>query len=166
MMSSLKLNLWRNQIEDLKMLKIPRYFSNCEDKSTWSLHVFTDARKSAYAACVFLRSGFEDNVSVQLVKAKARLAPLKTMTIPRLELMGCCIGARLANNVKTMLNIPHLRYQFWTDSSTTLAWIKREDSWNRFVDNRVKENRELTDTNSWLHVPGSMNPADIPSRGS
>ncbi|GFV05376.1 DUF5641 domain-containing protein [Trichonephila clavipes] len=76
------------------------------------LHVFVDASKEAYAACVFVRSMFKSDVTVTLVRAKARVAPLKPLSIPCLELMACCISSRLANSVVNALNLPNLRITF------------------------------------------------------
>ncbi|GFU76056.1 integrase catalytic domain-containing protein [Trichonephila clavipes] len=88
--------------------------------STSELHVFVDASKEAYAACVFVRSMFKSDVKVTLVRAKTRVAPLKPLSIPRLELMACCIGSRLANSIVNALNLPNLRIKFWSDSTTAL----------------------------------------------
>ncbi|GFT67844.1 integrase catalytic domain-containing protein [Trichonephila clavipes] len=62
-----------------------------------SLHTFWDASKLSYATAIFLRSESESQVSVQLVLAKSRIAPLKAMSIPKLELMACTIGVRLTD---------------------------------------------------------------------
>ncbi|GFT18413.1 uncharacterized protein TNCV_4059211 [Trichonephila clavipes] len=79
----------------LKEVTLPRYIAINE---TSELHVFVDASKSSYGACVFVRTVVENDVKVTLLRSKARVAPLKSLTIPRLELMSCCIGARLANS--------------------------------------------------------------------
>ncbi|GFT84326.1 integrase_H2C2 domain-containing protein [Trichonephila clavipes] len=133
--------------------------------STSELHVFVDASKEAYAACVFVRSMFKSDVKATLVRAKARVAPLKPLSIPRLELMACCIGSRLVNSIVNALNLLNLRITFWSDSTTALWWIKEKGSWSVFVENRVKEIRQLTRGHLWKHVPGNLNIADLLSRG-
>jgi len=96
--------------------------------------------------------------------SKARVAPLKRMTIPRLELMGCLIGSRLSSLIKNAMKLDIPQY-FWSDSTTALAWIKNDYNHHVFVRNRVNEIREKTRPEDWRHVPGPMNPADLPSRG-
>ncbi|KAF2888965.1 hypothetical protein ILUMI_17207, partial [Ignelater luminosus] len=129
-----------------------------------SLHLFCDASKNAYAAVVFLKVCHQGEVHVNLLLAKTRVAPLRGMTIPRLELLAATIGARLYASVKESLNFEGKSF-FWSDSSTILCWIGGSEEWAPFVGNRVKEIGSLTDCKSWRHVPGELNPADLPSKG-
>ncbi|XP_055928683.1 uncharacterized protein LOC129959815 [Argiope bruennichi] len=114
---------------------------------------------------LYFRCQSVHGTSVQLLAAKSRIAPLRSITIPRLELLSCCIGARLLKFVKESLNIVNMKTQFWTDSTTALQWIRRDETWSVFVRNRVNEIRKLSNIDDWRHVPGPLNPADLPSRG-
>ena len=134
-------------------------------QSCLQLHGFSDASQDAYAAVIFLRASNNQSVSVQLLLAKSRVAPLKRPTIPRLELLGCVIAVRLIRQVKDALNLNDVPTYFWCDSSTALAWIKRNENWNTFVRNRVEEVHKSTVSEQWRHVPGTLNLADLPSRG-
>jgi len=144
------------------------------------LHLFTDASQDAYAAVVYARVEFKSEVRVQLLLSKSRLAPLckerkskkspektisKRITIPRLELLGCLIGARLLKSVRQSLGYEDAITHCWSDSTTALAWIWRKQDWGTFVGNRVKEINDIIDANQWRHVTGESNPADLPSRG-
>ncbi|GBL83786.1 hypothetical protein AVEN_132675-1 [Araneus ventricosus] len=84
-------------------------------------------------------------------------------TIPRLELLGAALGARLAETVDSILRTASKTY-FWCDSMVVLRWIKKKKPWNTFVGNRVKEIRDLTNIDDWRHVPGEVNPADLATR--
>ncbi|GFY60970.1 integrase catalytic domain-containing protein [Trichonephila inaurata madagascariensis] len=157
---------WLEQLPILAGIKIPRCLNLSSNGSKQiTLHVFCNASKKAFAACVFLRVEYEENVFVKPIEAKARVAPLKDISIPRLELLACTFGARLAASVKNDLNLPDVRIYFLTDSMTGLAWIQRTRDWGVFVFNRVKEIRNLSDVSSWEHVPSEKNFADILSRG-
>ncbi|XP_035233761.1 uncharacterized protein LOC118205579, partial [Stegodyphus dumicola] len=85
--------------------------------------------------------------------------------MPRLELLACLIGARLTATVKEAKDLKGISSTCWTESSTVMFLIKREDNWGTFVHNRVKEIRNLTLKEQWKHIPGSDNLADLPSRG-
>ncbi|GFV90459.1 uncharacterized protein TNCV_50341 [Trichonephila clavipes] len=98
---------WLEQLPILASIKISRCLNlSSNGIKRLTLHVFCDASKKAYAACVFLRVEYEENVFVKLIQAKARVAPLKDISIPRLELLSCTIGTRLAASVKNDLNLP------------------------------------------------------------
>ncbi|KMQ82302.1 integrase core domain protein, partial [Lasius niger] len=155
---------WYGELKYLSELKIPRQVG-LGDKKRWSIHVFCDASQKAYATVIYLRSQKEDKVLVQLLGAKCRIAPKKKITIPRLELLACVLGARLANFILKALSISFIPIRYWSDSSTVLAWILRNDQWGTFVGNRIKEICNLTEPQQWSFVPGHLNPADLPSRG-
>ncbi|GBM08088.1 hypothetical protein AVEN_123000-1 [Araneus ventricosus] len=135
----------------------------CGSAEKANLHIFTDASAYGYACCAFLRCEEEEEVKVSLVLAKSRVAPVKRLTIPRLELLGAAIGARIASTILDALKFP-LKMYFWTDSMIVLGWITNTEPWNTFVGNRIKEIRELTNVEDWRVVPGDINPADLPSR--
>ncbi|XP_071044585.1 uncharacterized protein [Parasteatoda tepidariorum] len=134
-------------------------------KTEFSIHVFSDASKLAYNTVIFLRKIQEEKVSLHFIQAKIRVASLHKMTIPRLEILACCIGSRLASLAIKAMDLKEVLIIYWIDSSTGLCWIKSEEHWGVFVKNRVKEIGSLTEKNSRRHKPGEQNPADLPSKG-
>ena len=163
------LNLWTSTIKELESLntvRIPRcYFDQALHPIETQLHAFSDASDKAYAAVIYTRTTYENGkVQVRFVASKTRVAPVKTQTIPRLELLGATILARLVNTVKKSLS-ENIRIFYWVDSLTVLCWIKHDKVWKQYVSNRVEEIKLLTNREDWRHCPGLVNPADIPSRG-
>ncbi|UYV80331.1 hypothetical protein LAZ67_18002470 [Cordylochernes scorpioides] len=155
---------WYSELDTLADIKIPRRVGH-GIRAHWSIHIFCDASQSAYAAAAFLRCPENKGVSVQLLVAKSRLGPLKKTTIPRMELLACMLGVRLSRYITESLNLAAEPVYYWTDSTTALSWIKTNRQWGTFVNNRVKEICNTSGPNKWLYVPGSLNPADLPSRG-
>ncbi|XP_035225134.1 uncharacterized protein LOC118197708 [Stegodyphus dumicola] len=86
---------WYERLPSLSSLKLPRRMGH-GIRDSWTLHVFCDASQAAYATVIYLRSKEEDKVFVKFVITKSRVSPLKKITIPRLELLACVLGARLA----------------------------------------------------------------------
>lgn len=159
-----KFQKWYEELQILVDFKIPRRvgFGN---KDTWSLHIFCDSSQYAYATVIFLRCENDGEVHINFLIAKSRVAPVKKITIPRLELLACVLGARLSKYVVEALSLSNIPKFYWSDSTTALSWIKGNDQWGTFVGNRVKEICALTEANQWSYVPSQMNPADLPSRG-
>lgn len=156
--------MWIDEIAALKDIKVPRHHQVYQAQ-TKELHLFCDGSQLGYASVVYLKSKAGEQVKVQLIQAKARVAPPDKMTIPRIELCACLIGARLIDSVKEALNMQDVATYLWSDSTTAIAWIRRNDDWGTFVGNRVKKILEVTNPEDWRHVKGVMNPADLPSRG-
>ena len=131
------------------------------------LCVFSDASEDAFGACAYARwqlstGGF----NARFIAAKSRVAPLKKLTIPRLELQGAVLASRLG---KTILKESRLKFEksvFFLDSKIVLAWICSETRrFKPFVSVRVGEIQDNSDPAQWRHVPGELNVADDVSRG-
>lgn len=161
--------MWLKFIHNLKHLenlKIPRH-AVCSNPVTIELHTFSDASLKAYAACVYIRSIDElGNVTVRLLCAKSKVAPIKTTTIPRLELCGAVLASRLCNKVSNALRFRIDVKHFWCDSKVVLGWLNTPpNKLSTFVSHRVVEIVDLSANREWKYVPSLLNPADLASRG-
>nr|CAI5836205.1 unnamed protein product [Callosobruchus analis] len=156
---------FERDLECLNNLRIPRR-SLITNNTLIELHGFCDATERAYGACIYIRSfsasvGYSSNIFC----AKTRVAPLKLVSLPRLELCGAVLLANLAKRVCSALNINFDRKYYYTDSMVALAWIKGEPTrWKTFVANRVSEIQGLTSSCEWYHIASEDNPADVLSR--
>ena len=152
----------------MSRIQIPRWLG-IEPAKELHLHGFADASKSAYAAAVNLViPGTTGQAGVsRLITAKTKVAPVKTITIPRLELCTAVLLAKLLRyviDVYTTASITSVHA--WTDSTMVLAWLDSEPSrWEIIVANRVAEIQRTVPDVAWHHIHSSQNPADIASRG-
>jgi len=153
-------------LPSLAAISIPRWL-DISPSSRIELHGFSDASMKAYAAVMYVRTESPSGVvSVHLLTAKTRIAPVKQLTIPRLELCGAVILARLATQVRSIPIFTDCPLQCWTDATIVLAWLRGQpNDWKTFVANRVAEVQTSLPKVSWRHVPGADNPADLASRG-
>ncbi|GFX11565.1 integrase catalytic domain-containing protein [Trichonephila clavipes] len=131
------------------------------------IHGFSDASERAYAAVVYIKCFNESGQSqTRLLCSKSRVAPLKTLTIPRLELSAALLLSRLVKKVVPILQLSIHKIRMWTDSTIALEWIKTEPhKLKTFVSNRVAEIQALSKDYHWKHVSSKNNPADLISRG-
>ncbi|XP_055623542.1 uncharacterized protein LOC129766971 [Toxorhynchites rutilus septentrionalis] len=130
------------------------------------LHVFSDASEKAYGACAYLKScNLVGATQIILLSSKSKVAPIKTQSIPRLELCGALLATQLSAQILAAIKLNPAVY-YWTDSTCVLQWIKATPStWTTFVANRVAKIQLTTENHPWNHVPGCQNPADLISRG-
>ncbi|XP_043257983.1 uncharacterized protein LOC122400525 [Colletes gigas] len=158
---------YRNELRQVTTLQIPRCVVGKRSVRV-ELHGFADASEKAYGACVYLRSqGTSDRWESRLVCAKSRVAPLKSISLPRLELCGTLLLSQLMNKVRLSLTLRINEVVYWSDSTIALAWIQGPSSrWKTFVANRVTEINDLTSGHQWHHVRSQDNPADLISRGT
>ncbi|GFV77149.1 integrase catalytic domain-containing protein [Trichonephila clavipes] len=160
------LNRWNRfqaKISCLKQIKIPRYVQTQNAKHC-EFHGFCDASSKAYSAVIYLRV-VSDSPHLFLMASKTLVAPVQTISLPKLELCGALLLAELLDIFKKSLNITHDTF-LWCDSTITLSWINNPPvKGNQFVQHRVGKIHALTSKESWHHIPGKLNPADWATRG-
>ena len=127
----------------------------------YKLLCFCDASACAYAAAIFLHQRKSDcHSKVDLFFSKTRLAPVKGLTIPRLELMAVLIGVRCVTFVKDQLRLPLEQIHLWTDSQCVLKRISSDKDLTVFVRNRVREIKSHSEI-QFHYINTKENPADI-----
>ena len=140
---------------------------NFGDPVCSQLHHFADASKDGYGTVSYIRlksSRGEDHVTFLL--GKARVTPLKAVTIPRLELTAAILAARVDAILKAQLQIQLDEIVFWMDSTSVLKYINNEDRrFHTFVANRISAVREISSPAQWRHIGTKDSLADASSRG-
>ncbi|XP_072375597.1 uncharacterized protein, partial [Diabrotica undecimpunctata] len=144
---------FKSEIPKLNSLIIPRHVTLPNVRSI-ELHGFSDASERAYGACIYVRSITRTNqVSVRLLCAKSKVSPLKTITIPKLELCAAVVLSKLCTIKDALNNTTFERVTLWTDSTIVLGWLKTEPHrLKTFTSNRVAEVQTLTSSCDWRHV--------------
>ena len=160
---------WLSDVNKLKGLSVARCLKPLGGASLKSmqLHHFSDAFEHAFGAVTYLRtSDINDEIYVCIVMAKSRLAPLKAMTIPRLELSAAVVSIKVDQIVREHLELELEPSVFWTDSTIVLNYLKNEDKrFKTFVSNRISLVCQHSSIAQWKYVPSAENSAADVSRG-
>ena len=132
---------WLSQFSDLSQVHIPRCLHLPEEVVHSELHVFSDASEAAYGSVVYYRVIYANgSISCRLVGSRMHVAPLDSVSIPRLELQGAVLGCQLVESVAKSLSMPMSCITLWTDSKNVLWWVlNRSRHFKTFVANRVAE---------------------------
>ena len=160
---------WLQELPSLEELAIDRCFKD-KDKEAVSaqLHHFADASQEGYGAVTYLR--VEDNqgeIKCSFVMGKVRVAPMKSVTIPRMELSAAVTAVKLDKLLRAELSLPVKESSFWTDSTCVLKYLHNQDKrFQTFVANRVAVIQESTSLKQWHYVNTEDNPADDACRGA
>jgi transposase InsO family protein len=161
---------WWNGLSELQGLRIPRcYLSSGSNPENFQLHILVDASEMAFGAVAYLRSiNSMREVKLTLLCAKSRVAPLKMLSIPRLELQAAVLGARLAETICKEHSIKFKSRVFWSDSKTVLGWLYSDNprKYKPFVGHRLSEILEKSTISEWSFVPTKDNVADEATKWS
>ena len=148
--------------------QVSRCYSHGSLCQCWTqLHGFSDASDDAYAAVVYLHVQHPvGTADASIVMSKTRVAPLKGLTIRRLELCGALLMSQVVAHVQQVLTLPRCEVHAWTDSTVILGWLCGDPHrFKTFVGNRVTQIVESIPPSRWKHVSGPDNLADCESRG-
>ncbi|XP_066596562.1 uncharacterized protein [Prorops nasuta] len=161
-----KWTIFEEQLNVLNNISIKRYLF-IDNIQEFELHGFCDASKLGYGACLYVKSMDKQNNSrVSFLCSKSRVAPLKEISIPRMELNGALLLAWLFKEVQNLFKIPPGRIIFCCDSTIVLYRLKKSPSVLKVYEaNRVTEIQGLNKVIKWRHVRSKDNPADCLSSG-
>ncbi|GFX65790.1 uncharacterized protein TNCV_2043241 [Trichonephila clavipes] len=153
-------------LENINNIEIPRRIL-VSFPEVIEIHGFADTSERCYGAAVYCKSkNLKSENLVRLITSKSRVAPIKSLTIPRLELCAAVLLAKLVKRVVAALQLETAEVYLWSDSMIVLAWLRKEPmDLKTFVQNRVAKIQELYPNQLWRHVPSDQNPADLFSRG-
>ena len=160
---------WCVDLPRLAEITIPRsYFSG--PSQHLELHMFGDSSQDVFNEVGFLRAQVTCNsgetiTELAFVLGKARVAPMKVMTVPKLELQAALLAARLKREICRALTVTVDKVFMWTDSTIVLQWINSTNKHPIFIANHVSEILENTSVDQWNHVATCDNPADAGTRG-
>ena len=160
---------WITELEQLNRFHVDRCVKpeNFGLTRTARLHHFCDASESGYGTVSYLSlTNCNGNVHVSFVLAKARVAPVKQMSIPRLELAAATLAVKVDRMLQKELHMDLENSTFWTDSTSVLKYIYNETKrFHTYVANRIAVIHNLSQVHQWRYVNTRDNPADDASRG-
>lgn len=121
-----KSTIFYEELEQLEKIRIPRK-AKPEISDVTETHGFCDASEEAFGASVYVRSrDNKGNWHSRILCSKTRVAPLKNVTIPRLELNGALLLSQLIQRVAQSWEMPSKSFKLWTDSTIVLVWLNNQ----------------------------------------
>lgn len=160
---------WMEELPQLTSFGVDRCFKPPEFGETVDarLHHFSDASETGYGTVTYLvQKNSSNQIHCSFVLGKARVAPLKPMTIPRLELTAATLAVKVDIILKKELQLPLSDSKFWTDSTAVLKYTANENiRFKTFVANRVATILQASRVEQWSFINSRLNPADYASRG-
>ena len=162
-------SMWRDSLTQLSQVHIPRCYSprSLSESARVELHTFSDASESGIAAVSYILTCYEEGrCSIGFALGKAKVAPVRGHTIPRLELCAAVLASEISETVKENLDVKLHAVKYYTDSKVVLGYIHNQTRrFYTYVSNRIEKIRTVSSPNQWNYVPTDLNPADDGSRG-
>ena len=160
---------WVTGLHHLASFEVERCVKPVDFGETTSaqLHHFADASEKGYGTVTYLVSKNRQNQTHSaFIIGKARVTPLKPVTIPRLELTAAAVAVRMDTMMRSELDMNLEESVFWSDSTSVIMYLRNETTrYRTFVANRITAIRDRSKVSQWRHVNTSANPADYASRG-
>lgn len=129
------------EMGDLNHVTFERSLTPVDAIGLPTLCFFSDASNEAFGTCAYIRWQTESNeYHTRFIAAKSRVAPLKPLTIPRLELQAAVLATRLYQTIAEETRLKFEKVIFFTDSNIVLSWIRSQArDFKPFVSARVAE---------------------------
>ena len=155
---------WKNNLLTLENVTVPRCYKlkDFGKNITYSLHHFSDASESGYGQASYLRMENENgDTHCCLIFGRSRVAPVKYVSIPRLELTPATLSVKISMMLKEELDIHISSELFWTDSQVVLGYINNASRrFKTFIANCVQFNQDHTDVQQWQYLSAHDNTTD------
>ena len=160
---------WKKQLPLIESVEVERCImpGTLVEPISKQLHIFSDASTIGYGSVAYIRLCDKDEkIHTAFLLGKARLAPIKTLSIPRLELTAAAVSVKIGQYLVSEMDIEFDRVIYHTDATTVLHYIRNQKKrFPVFVANRVKMINDFTTPSQWKFVESKSNPADCASRG-
>ena len=165
-----KWRCWFTELPELSKVQASRCFKDPHQNSSdaqLQLHTFVDANQHVTAAVTYIRAEYPNgHVRVTMAFARAKTAPQKKITIPKMELKAAVLGVRAASVVGDTLKIGNGARFFWSDSMNVIYWTRwHPKNFTSDVASKISEIQSSTRGTQWRHVPGTQSPADKGTKG-
>ena len=147
--------VWKDGLKASQSIAVPRWYGfHHHECQSLQLHLFCDASEIAYGAVAYFRTVTCGPVNVSFVISKTRLAPIKTLTIPCLELQAAVVAARLKTKILEEINFEVDETHFWSDSKIVVHYLSNTQTrFNMYVSqncwNRLQIRRQGVGSHSW-----------------
>ena len=165
---------WISQIAECKNIVIRCDLFPSKPMQNCSLIGFSDGSSVGFGSVIYLRwcNDDESEVEGKFIAAKGKVGPINGNTVPRMELSGALILARLTHSTekafeKSKIGDVISNTILCTDSSTVISWINSEAiKYRPYVKNKIIERQDLQPVKVWRYIPSNKNKsADLISKG-